>query len=58
MYFFSKFTYNEYIGPYFFIARSSMIFASEPEHSPNPLPPPKPKDSEVHHLLWNQCFKD
>jgi hypothetical protein len=25
--FFTKFTYNEYIGPYFFIARCSMIFA-------------------------------
>jgi hypothetical protein len=25
--YFTKFTYNEYIGPYFFIARCSMIFA-------------------------------
>jgi hypothetical protein len=27
--FFTRFTYNEYIGPYFFIARCSTIFASE-----------------------------
>jgi hypothetical protein len=27
--FFTKFIYNEYIGPYFFIARCSTIFASE-----------------------------
>jgi hypothetical protein len=27
--FFTKFTYNEYIGPYFFITRCSTIFASE-----------------------------
>ena len=34
MYISTKFTYNEYIGPYFFIARCSMIFASElPEHT-------------------------
>jgi hypothetical protein len=26
---FTKYTYNEYIGPYFFIARCSMIFANE-----------------------------
>jgi hypothetical protein len=27
--FFTKFAYNEYIGPYFFIARCSTIFANE-----------------------------
>jgi hypothetical protein len=29
MYIFTKIIYNKYIGPYFFIARCSTIFASE-----------------------------
>ena len=39
MYFFTKFIYNEYIGPYFFIACCSTIFAGElPEdHELKPL---------------------
>jgi hypothetical protein len=40
-FFFIKFTYNEYIGPKFFIARYSTIFASDlPESGPWSFEPP------------------
>jgi hypothetical protein len=45
MYIFTKFTYNEYIGPYFLLHVVSRIFASEPPKpnvqllfTPNPNP--------------------
>jgi hypothetical protein len=44
--FFTKFTYNEYIGPYFFIERCSTIFASDlPE--PASKSPPISKECEI-----------